>query len=114
VFSRRVVGWSIADHLRTELVVDALDMARWRRKPAGTIVHANQSNTSAIRDVTGVDQPAGNVRADFANGLDGSAGILYSVRTFDQDSSPATEAGYDQVTGVGAPASGFAAAIAAP
>jgi putative transposase len=33
VFSRRVVGWSIADHLRTELVVDALEMARMRRKP---------------------------------------------------------------------------------
>jgi putative transposase len=31
VYSRRVVGWSIADHLRTELVVDALNMARWRR-----------------------------------------------------------------------------------
>jgi len=77
-------------------------------------IYANQSNTSAIRDVTGVDQPAGNVRADFANGLDASAGILYSVRTFDQDSSLATEAGYDQVTGVGAPASGFAAAIAGP
>ncbi len=30
VFSRRVVGWSIADHLRTELVADALDMARLR------------------------------------------------------------------------------------
>ena len=42
VFSRRVVGWSIADHLRTELVVDALDMARWRRKPAGTIVHSDR------------------------------------------------------------------------
>jgi putative transposase len=42
VFSRRVVGWSITDHLRTELVVDALDMARWRRKPAGTIVHSDR------------------------------------------------------------------------
>jgi len=42
VFSRRVVGWSIADHLRTELVVDALDMARWRRRPAGTIVHSDR------------------------------------------------------------------------
>jgi putative transposase len=30
VFSRRCVGWSIADHLRTELVVDAIEMARWR------------------------------------------------------------------------------------
>jgi hypothetical protein len=38
-----VVGWSIADHLRTELVLDALDMARWRRKPApgGTVLHAD-------------------------------------------------------------------------
>lgn len=34
VFSRRVVGWSIADHLRTELVADALDMARVRRNPS--------------------------------------------------------------------------------
>jgi hypothetical protein len=33
VYARRVVGWSIAGHLRSELVVDALDMARWRRKP---------------------------------------------------------------------------------
>lgn len=42
VYSRRVVGWSIADHLRTELVVDALDMARWRRHPAGTVVHSDR------------------------------------------------------------------------
>ena len=41
-FSRRCVGWSIADHLRTELVVDAIDMARWRRKPTGTIVHSDR------------------------------------------------------------------------
>ena len=41
VFSRRCIGWSIADHLRTELVVDAIDMARWRRKPSGTIVHSD-------------------------------------------------------------------------
>ncbi len=34
-FSRRVMGWSIADHIRTELVVDALQMAIWRRQPAG-------------------------------------------------------------------------------
>ena len=33
VYSRRIVGWSIADHLRSELVVDALEMARWRRRP---------------------------------------------------------------------------------
>ncbi|MCR2813869.1 IS3 family transposase [Microbacterium sp. zg.Y1084] len=45
VFSRRVVGWAIADHIRAELVVDALDMARWRRKPeAGTVVHSDRGS----------------------------------------------------------------------
>ena len=44
VFGRRVVGWSIADHLRAELVVDALEMARWRRRPAPgqTVLHSNR------------------------------------------------------------------------
>ncbi len=45
-FSRRVVGWSIADHLRAELVVDALQMAIWRRngRPAGTIMHTDHAS----------------------------------------------------------------------
>jgi len=30
---RRIVGWSIADHMRSELVVDAVQMAIWRRRP---------------------------------------------------------------------------------
>jgi putative transposase len=42
VYSRRVMGWSIADHLRTELVADAQDMARLRRKPVGTVVHTDR------------------------------------------------------------------------
>lgn len=42
-FSRRVVGWSIADHVRAELVVDALEMAKWKRRPApGTVVHSDR------------------------------------------------------------------------
>jgi putative transposase len=45
-FSRRVVGWSIADHMRSELVVDALQMALWRRRPpAGqTIAHSDHGS----------------------------------------------------------------------
>ena len=39
VYSRRVVGWSMATHFRTELVVDALEMALWRRKPAAGLIH---------------------------------------------------------------------------
>ena len=39
VHSRRIVGWAMEDHLRSELVVDALRMAVWRRKPAPGLVH---------------------------------------------------------------------------
>src|SRR5258707_13958539 len=39
VFSRRVVGWSMSDHLRTELVVGALEMAVWNRRPGEGVIH---------------------------------------------------------------------------
>jgi putative transposase len=41
--SRRIVGWAMEDHLRTQIVVDALQMAVWRRKPApGAVHHSDQ------------------------------------------------------------------------
>lgn len=39
LFSRRVVGWATADHLRTELCLDALAMAIGRRLPDSGLVH---------------------------------------------------------------------------
>jgi len=43
VFSRRIVGWSMADHMRAELVTDALQMALAQRRPApGLIWHSDQ------------------------------------------------------------------------
>ena len=45
VYSRKIVGWSMASHLRTELVVDALEMAVWRRKPAAGLVHHSDRGT---------------------------------------------------------------------
>ena len=41
-FSRRVVGWAMADHLRAELVLDALDMAAQQRNSEETIHHSDQ------------------------------------------------------------------------
>jgi putative transposase len=43
-FSRRVVGWSMANHLRTELVLDALQMAVEQRRPEGVIHHSDQGS----------------------------------------------------------------------
>ena len=41
-WSRRVVGWSMATHLRTELVVAALEMALGQRRPQAVIHHSDQ------------------------------------------------------------------------
>jgi putative transposase len=44
VWSRRIVGWAMATHLRTELVLGALDMALWQRRPKGVIHHSDQGS----------------------------------------------------------------------
>ncbi len=41
-WSRRVVGWAMATHLRTELVLDALNMAVTQRRPTRVIHHSDQ------------------------------------------------------------------------
>ena len=43
-FSRRIVGWAMATHLRTELVLDALDMALSQRRPDDVIHHSDQGS----------------------------------------------------------------------
>ncbi len=49
-YSRQIVGWSMATHMRSTLVVDALKMALARRRPGpGLIHHADQPDrTSAF------------------------------------------------------------------
>jgi len=43
-FSRKIVGWSMAAHMRTELVLDALDMALQQRGPSEVIHHSDQGS----------------------------------------------------------------------
>lgn len=41
--SRKVIGWAMADHLRTELVLEALTLAVWNRRPdVGVVHHSDQ------------------------------------------------------------------------
>jgi putative transposase len=44
VWSRRIVGWAMATHLRTELVLDALNMALWQRRPRSVVHHSDQGS----------------------------------------------------------------------
>ena len=41
-WSRRVVGWAMKSHLRTDLVFEALNMALWQRRPESVIHHSDQ------------------------------------------------------------------------
>ena len=44
VFSRKVVGWAMADHLRTGLVLAALNMAIGQRHPTGVVHHSDKGS----------------------------------------------------------------------
>ena len=43
-WSRKIVGWSMANHLRTELVLSALEMAIGQRRPSDVIHHSDQGS----------------------------------------------------------------------
>jgi putative transposase len=43
-WSRKIVGWSMANHLRAELVLDALEMAIGQRRPDDVILHSDQGS----------------------------------------------------------------------
>jgi putative transposase len=50
VYSRRIVGWQIATHMRTDLVLDALEMAHALRQPAagGLIAHTDRGSQPGL------------------------------------------------------------------
>jgi len=43
-WSRKVVGWAMATHLKTELVLDALNMAIWQRRPTAVVHHSDHGS----------------------------------------------------------------------
>ncbi|WP_272473630.1 IS3 family transposase [Baekduia alba] len=47
-YSRRIVGWSMADHMRAELVVDALQMGLHRRRPGPGLVHHSDQGSQFV------------------------------------------------------------------
>lgn len=50
LFSRRVVGWAVADHMRTELVLEALARATGERQPAACLIHHSDRGTQYASD----------------------------------------------------------------
>ena len=75
-FSRRVVGWSIAAHMRTELALNALGMALARRRPPEGLIHhsdhGSQYTAMAFAECcrsAGIRQSMGSVGDCFDNAL---------------------------------------------
>jgi subtilase family serine protease len=99
----RIGGTSLASPLFAGMT--ALSLQNGATSGAGLLnpVIYDNARSGAFTDVRGAPDDPGVVRADFANGLNGDDGIVYSVRTFNQDSSLSTNFGWDNVTGVGAP-----------
>ena len=100
----RIGGTSLASPLMAGMQALATEAQGNRLGFANPRIYSlARSGSDAFRDITPEHDPDANVRPDYANGLDSSDGILYSVRTFDDDSSLKTRRGWDDVTGVGSP-----------
>ena len=81
VFSRKVVGWAMANHLRTELVLGALNMAIAQRRPEAVIHHSDkgaQGGFNRSSQHVQFDWPASTgpeLRREFS--IRGSCGAVY-------------------------------------
>jgi subtilase family serine protease len=107
IFSEyRIGGTSVASPLMAGMTALASEHAGGRLGFLNPAIY-NQARHHA-GTFTDVGSIAGaNVRPDYVDGVDPKAGIVYSVRTFDQDSSLTTGPGWDTVTGVGTPNAAF-------
>src|SRR6056297_857457 len=63
LFSRRVVGWSMQSRQTTDVVLQALLMATWRRKPkAEVLIHSDQGSQFTSMDWVAFLYPSGSGR----------------------------------------------------
>jgi putative transposase len=75
-YSRKVVGWSMASYLRTELVVDALEMALWRRKPGAGLIHHTDRPRGTVHGSLIRQEVGGGRHRPF----DGKGGVSFGQR----------------------------------
>jgi putative transposase len=70
-YSRRCVGWAMAEHMRAELVVEALEMAIWQRRPDAGLVHHSDRGGQYVSLIFGQTARAGGI--DISMGAKGCA-----------------------------------------
>jgi len=98
-FSRRVVGWQFASHMRTTLVLDALRMALHQRAPGADVELVHHSDAGSQAGLNWCSQ-----HCDGGGGVDGQAGWV---------DEGVDGQGADEVAGEAVVASGRGAAVLA-
>jgi putative transposase len=83
-FSRIVVGWRVAAHMRTEMVLDALEMARWLRGTSleGLVAHSDAGSQYTYGErlaELGATPSIGTVGDSFDNALAETTNGLYKA-----------------------------------
>ena len=105
-FSRRIVGWRVASHMKTEMVLDALEMARRSRgcrRLVGLITHSDAGSqftsvrfTERLADI-GARPSIGTVADSFDNALAETINGLYKAECVYGPDAPRTWDDVDQV-----------------
>jgi subtilase family serine protease len=106
----RIGGTSLASPLFAGMTALTLENGGTRAGLLNPVIYG-VAGPDTFNDVKSNPLGGGNVRVDNANGVDASDGLVYSVRSFNQDSSLFVKPGWDDVTGVGSPNVGWLAAL---
>jgi transposase InsO family protein len=107
-FSRRCIGWAMAEHMRAELVVEALEMAIWQRRPdTGLIHHSDRGSQPGLK---GSLQHRGFGEGTVAGGT-GARGTEVLPRGCRRGGSPGGRAVAAIATRASAPAEGSRASV---
>jgi putative transposase len=105
-FSRRIVGWRVASHMRTDMVLDALEMARrsrGRRRLIGLVTHADAgSQFTSVRfterlDEIGARPSIGTVADSYDNALAETTNGLFKAECVRGPDAPAVWDDVDQL-----------------
>jgi putative transposase len=105
-FSRRIVGWRVAAHMRTDMVLDALEMARrsrGNRRLVGLVAHADAgSQFTSVRfterlDEIGARPSIGTVADSYDNALAETTNRLFKAECVRGPNAPAVWDDVDQL-----------------
>jgi len=98
-FSRRVVGWSMSNRLIAKVVLDALNMAIWRRRPGRGLVHHSDQGSQytsfafgARMREAGIDASMGSVGDCFDNAVTEAFFATLETELIDRTSWPSRNA----------------------